>query len=114
MILDAIIGLFVSLIAGIAMGASLLLVSVVNLLAAAAEAILGLFISGFHLGRMKKWERKSGVEDHKPEAPDHPMAIWWSVVTAMAIFAAIFLGPKIINQKVTLIAKDGTACPSPQ
>lgn len=111
MIVDAIIGLFVSLIEGLITGLSLAFVPVVNLLAAGVEAIIGIFISGFHLGRLKRRDRKSGTEESKPETPDSPMAIWWSMVTAVAIFAAIFLAPKIINQKVTLVAKDGHSLP---
>jgi len=115
MILDSIIGLFASIIGGVLVPAaevlSFVFVAVVNLLAAAVEAIIRIFVSGFRLGRLSKWERKSGVEDDKPETPDSPMAIWWSILTATAIFAAIFLGPKIIHQNVTLVAKDGHSLP---
>lgn len=115
MIIDAIIGFFVSLFEMVAApvfaGISFMFVAVINLLAATIEAIVRIFISGFRLGRLKRWERKTGAEDGTPEIADSPMAIWWSIATAAAIFAAIFLGPKIINRKVTLIAKDGHSLP---
>ena len=47
MILDGIIGLFGALIEGMA-------ALVVNLLAALAEGVIGLFVSGFTLGRMAR------------------------------------------------------------
>ena len=108
MILDAIIGLFISLLEGLVTGISFLFVPVANLLAAAAEAIIGIFISGFRLGRLKRSEGKKGSEDGKP---NHPMATWWSIATTVLICAAIFLAPKVINRKVTLVAKDGHSLP---
>jgi len=105
MILDAIIGLFVSLFEGLVTGVSFVFVPVINLLVAGVEALIGIFISGFHLGRLKKRKRKNRGED------ESPMAIWWSIVTALLIFAAILLGPKVINRKVTFIAKDGHSLP---
>lgn len=111
MILDAIIGLFVSILEVLVAGISLAVVPVVNLLAFAVEAIVGIFISGFHLGRMKRWTRKGKAEDGKPVTAASPMASWCSLGTVVLIFAAIFLGPKIINRKVTLVAEDGHSLP---
>ena len=111
MILDAIIGLCASLFESLITGISFVFVPVVNLLAAGVEAIVGIFVSGFHLGRLKKQKRKTEVEGNPAKAPDSPMAIWWSIVTVLLICSTIFLGPKIINRKVTFIAKDGHSLP---
>lgn len=115
MILDAIIGLFVSIVGFILVPVaeflSLAFTTLLNLIVAAIEAIIRIFVTGFRIGRFKKWDYKRGGEDGKPETPDHPMAIWWSTATALLIFAAIFLGPKIINRKVALVTKDGHSLP---
>ncbi len=104
MILDAIIGLFASLFGFIAEGVAVAFVPLINLIVAGIEAVIGIFVSGFSLGRI---ERKRGERRSTASAVGSIMTlliivglIGWFVVT-----------PKVMNRKVTLVAEDGHSLP---
>ena len=104
MILDAIIALFASLFGVVAEGVSLAFVPLINLVAAGIEAVIGIFVSGFSLGR---------IERNKGEARSKASKIGGIVV--LVIFVGLIAGsvvvPKVMNRKVTLVAEDGHSLP---
>jgi len=104
MILDAIIGLFASLFGFIAEGVAMAFVPLINLIAAGIEAVIGIFVSGFSLGRIerKKSERKSTA------------SAVGGIMTLLIIVGLIgwfVVAPKVMNRKVTLVAEDGHSLP---
>ena len=67
MILDAIIGLFASLFGFIAEGVAMAFVPLINLIAAGIEAVIGIFVSGFSLGRIERPTSYSPSESNRQE-----------------------------------------------
>jgi hypothetical protein len=102
-ILDAIIGLFVSAFGLLAEGLAFVFGPLLNLIAAGAEAIIGLFVSGFSVGRIqrKKRETKSAA------------SIVGAAVTLilMGMLLWLVVGPKLMNRPITLVAADGHGLP---
>lgn len=77
-------------------------VLVVNLIAAGLQAVIGLFISGFHLGRIERTKR------------GEPKSIRTAVggfATLLAVLGLVFLLPELTNRNVTLVAEDGHSLP---
>ena len=104
MILDAIIGFFASLFGFLAEGAATASVPIINAMAAGIEAVIGIFVSGFSLGRL---ERK------KNESKSISSAIG-GIVTLLIIVGLVgwfFVAPKMTNRQVTLVAEDGHSLP---
>lgn len=104
MILDAIIGLFVSLFGFLAAGVAMAFVPLINLLAAGIEAVVGIFVSGFSLGRIERKKRDS----------KSPASAIGGIVTLLLILGLIcwfVVAPKIMNREVTLVAEDGHSLP---
>lgn len=104
MILDAIISLFVSLFGFLMEGVSLVFVSLINLILAGIEAVVGIFVSGFNL---KRFERK------KHDSKSRASAIG-GILTPLLIIGLVvwlFIVPKVINREVTLVAEDGYSLP---
>lgn len=100
MILDAIIGLFASVFGFLIEGVAMVVFPLVNLVAAALEFVVGIFVSGFSMGRL---ERKKGKAS----------AIG-GVVTLLIIGVSVcwlFIVPKVMNREVTLLAGDGHSLP---
>ena len=104
MILDAIIGLFASLFGFIAEGVAMAFVPLINLIAAGIEAVIGIFVSGFSLGRI---ERKKGERKSTASAVGGIMTLL-IIVGLIGWFAVL---PKVMNRKVTLVAEDAHSLP---
>ena len=104
MILDAIIGLFAPLFALLAEGAAIVFVPIINLIVAGIEAVVGIFVSGFTLGRI---ERKKG------DSRSTVSAIAGVVMLLMIIglIGWVVVVPKVMNREVTLVAEDGHSLP---
>ncbi|MBK1829859.1 hypothetical protein JIN77_03925 [Verrucomicrobiaceae bacterium R5-34] len=104
MILDAIIGLFIALASALAASVAVIFVPLINLAALGVEAVIGLFVSGFSLGRIRR---------DKDEAKSTGSVIL-SIVTLLLILGVItyfFVAPVVINRQVTLVAEDGHSLP---
>ena len=104
MILDAIIALFASLFGFIAEGVGMAFVPLINLIAAGIETVIGIFVSGFSLGRI---ERRKGEPKSRCPAVG-------GIVTLLIIVGLIgwfIVAPKLMNRKVTLVAEDGHSLP---
>jgi hypothetical protein len=104
MILDAIIGLFASVFGILAEGAAMTLVPLINLIAAGLEAVIGIFVSGFRLGRIK---RKSKEPDSKASA----IAGMVTVLLIAGLIGWLVVAPKVMHRKITLVAEDGHSLP---
>ena len=98
MILDAIIGLFGSLFAALFEGLAAAIVPLINLIAAGIEAVVGLFVSGFSLGRVqrKKGSTVGGIV---------------TLAIILGLIGYLVVAPKVMNRKVTFVAKDGHSLP---
>ena len=90
--------------APVAAVATSVLAPVVNLIAVALEAVIGLVFSGFSLGRMSRKKEENSSKT--------------SVVVGLSILVGILLvigwfllAPKILNRSITLIAEDGYSLP---
>jgi hypothetical protein len=101
MILDDIIAFFVSLIEAVFEASAAL----VNLIAAAIEGVVGLFVVGFSLGRLsrpKKEERRQS---------SHP-AVSLGILAFILVFGlAVTIGPAILEREVSIVASDGYSAP---
>lgn len=99
MIFDAIIFLLGALVEGVVT----VFVPIINLIAVGIEAVIGIFVSGFSLGRI---ERKKG---DKSKAS----AIRGTVILLMMIglIGWFVVAPKVMNREVTLVAEDGHSLP---
>jgi hypothetical protein len=76
----------------------------INLIAAGIEAVIGIFVSGFSLGRI---ERKKGERNSTASAVG-------GIITLLIIVGLIgwfVVAPKVMNRKVTLVAEDGHSLP---
>ncbi len=104
MILDAIVALFVSIFGFIAESATFVLVPVVNLMAAGIEAIIGIFVSGFSLGRMERKKRAT-------KSPAAAIGGLLVILTLVGVIGWFLVGPKVMNRKVTFVAEDGHSLP---
>lgn len=104
MILDAIIGLFGSLAAALIAGAAALAIPLFNLIAAGIELLVGLFISGFSLGRIerRKKERRAG-------SPTKGGIVMLLVIIGLVVGFAVI--PKVMNRTVNFTAPDGHSLP---
>ena len=104
MILDAIIGLFASLFGFVVEGIGMVFVLLINLIAVGIEVVIGIFVSGFSLGRL---ERKKG------ESKSTASTIG-GILTLLIIIGLIgwfVFAPKVMNREVTLVAEDGHSLP---
>lgn len=104
MILDAIIGLFASLFGFIAEGVASAFVPLVNLIAVGIEALIGIFVPGFSLGRI---ERRKG--ERKPAGSAFGGIM--TLVILVALIGWFVVVPKVMHRKVTLVAEDGHSLP---
>lgn len=104
MILDAIIGLFAALFGSITEGVAMALVPLINLIAAGIEAVIGVFVSGFSLGRI---ERRKGERKSPASAAGGIMTI----LVVVGLIGWFVVTPKVMNRRVTLVADDGHSLP---
>ncbi|MEM8954850.1 MAG: hypothetical protein AAGD22_11920 [Verrucomicrobiota bacterium] len=102
MILDAIIALFGSIIGSIMQGATVVFAPLINAMLAVVEALVGLVVDGFSIGRVGKKKRESRG------SPVLGVAIIILILGAVVWFA---IAPKILNREITLVAEDGHSLP---
>jgi hypothetical protein len=100
MILDAIIGLFGSLLEFLAAA----FLPLINVAAAGIEAVVGIFVSGFSLGRVK---RKEGTQDEATS----PVGAVLTLLIILGVIGCCVVVPKVMNRRVTLLANDGHSLP---
>lgn len=109
MILDEIIALLGSIVGHLIGGVIAGFAIIFNLIAACIEFIVGLFVAGYKLRRI---ERKKVCIDSEEEPSK--ASVTGSILTLLSIAGVIrfiFIGPKIMNRTVTLVAKDGHCLP---
>ncbi|MFK5924817.1 MAG: hypothetical protein QM496_21775 [Verrucomicrobiota bacterium] len=111
MILDVIIGLFMSLFSVLTEGVPLVVVPVanlfivlLNLVFGGVELVLGLFIEGFSMGRIEKKQRK-------PKSPAFAVGGFVALLLIVGMLAWVLYAPKVLNQNITLLAEDGHGLP---
>lgn len=104
MILDAFVGLFGSIFDALAGCLAAAFVPFVNLFAALIELVVGIFISGFQMGRLQRRERK-GRGERSAESG------WIMALVLFGMIVAFFVLPKVMSRNVTLVAKDGHSLP---
>lgn len=97
MILDAIAVFFAALVEALAGAVMVVIVPVANLGLLVAEAVVGLFVAGFQLGRLGA--RKPGKA-----------SLVMSVVF-LGLVGWFFLGPILLNRNLALVAPDGHSLP---
>lgn len=102
MIIDAIIGLLAPLFSIVLEGVTLVFVPVINLILLGIEALLGIFISGFSLGRLGRKRRESRAS---------LVAGVVGLLILVGIVSLIWVVPKVMNREVTLVAEDGHSLP---
>jgi len=98
MILDDIIAALVGIFQALFEGVAIMIEPLVNLIAAGIEAVVGLFVSGFELGRMKR---------KKPRSRGSTITGLLTLLMLVSIFGWFFVVPKVMNRTVTFIATDG-------
>jgi hypothetical protein len=104
MILDAIIGLFGSLFSFLVGGIAATFVPLINLIAAGIEAVVGIFVSGFNLGRVQRKKRDQATTGSAVGGS-------LTLVVIVCLIGWFVVAPKAMNRKVTLVAKDGHSLP---
>jgi hypothetical protein len=104
MILDTIIGVFVSLFTLLVEGLTGILLALGNLLATGIEALVGIFISGF---RLRRFDRKRIPSHSGLHAPGGVLTL----LVLIALTVWLFVLPPVTTRKITLIAKDGHTLP---
>ncbi len=109
MILDAIIGLIVSIFSALFQGVTMVFVPVINLIAVAVEVIVGIFVSGFSLGRLER-KKKTGEGQNRQSAAS---PIVGTVVLLLVMAAAVWflMWPRLSQREIALIAEDGHSLP---
>lgn len=104
MILDAIIGLFALVFGLIAGAVSVVCVPLINLIALCIELVVGVFVSGYSLGRLER--KKAGSKLNSPL-----LSGLIPLLVILVLIGAFFVGPKILNRNIVLIATDGHSLP---
>jgi hypothetical protein len=104
MILDAIIGLFGSLFGLLVECIAAAFVPLVNLIAAGIEAVVGILVSGFSLGRVQRKKRDRATTGSA-------VGGILTLVAILCLIGWVVVAPKVMNRKVTLVAKDGHSLP---
>jgi hypothetical protein len=102
MILDAIIGLFAAIIASLTGAAMFLFAPVYNIFAVVIEAVVGIFVAGFSMGRVGRNQGKN-----MKCTPANVRSQLAFVVVVVTVIAAVVAYPRVMNRKITLVAEDG-------
>ena len=104
MILDSIIGLFMSLFGFFAERIAMVFVPLINWIAAGIESLAGIFFTGYSLGRIvrKKEESKSTTS---------AIAGIMTLLTITVLLGWFFVLPKVMNKEITLVAGDSYRLP---
>lgn len=102
MILDAIIALFGSIIGSLLQGVTLVFAPLINAVLAALEALIGLVVDGFSIGRVGK---------KKSESKGSPVLGVSIIVLVLGAVAWFAIAPRILNREITLVAEDGHSLP---
>lgn len=111
MILDAIIGLFGALwdaLAALAVALFEVVPLTVNLLAALAECVIGLFVNGFTLGRMAR--KKKLAEPRRLTTAEIRLGMLGVLLVILVLGWAV-VAPQLMNRTFTLVAEDGHSLP---
>lgn len=103
MILDAIVGLLGSIFGLLFEGIAAVFVPIINGIAAGIEAMVGVFVSGFRLGRVERKER-----DRKTGSAVGGILALLVMIGLIGCFA---VAPKVMNRTVALVAEDGNSLP---
>jgi len=98
MILDDIIAGLMAIFEILFEGVIIVIEPLVNLIAAGIEMVVGLFVSGFKLGRMRR-------EKRRPRASTISGLL--TLLVVVSVIGWLFVAPRVMNQTVTLLAKDG-------
>jgi hypothetical protein len=79
-------------------------VPVINLIAAGIEAAVGIFVSGFSLGRLERTKR---------ELRSTASAVAGALILLIiaGVIGWFVIAPKVMTRKVTLLAEDGHSLP---
>lgn len=104
MILDAIIGLFASLFGFLAEGIVTASMLLINLVAICLEMVVGIFVSGFSLGRVGRKKRESQSKASQVGG----------ILTLLLVAGAVgwfIVVPKVMTRKLTFVADDGHILP---
>lgn len=104
MILDAIIALLGSIFGMVVDGIAATFVPLLNLIAAGIEAVVGLFVTGFSLGRIQRKQRDGAT---KGSAAGGIVIL----VVVLGLIGGFWATPRVMNREVTLVAKDGHSLP---
>ncbi|MCH9670336.1 MAG: hypothetical protein K0U93_02700 [Gammaproteobacteria bacterium] len=104
MIIDEIIALFGTIFGLLLEGLSGLVVPVVNILIAAIELILGIFIEGFSLRRLNRYRRKN-------RGATRGRGTVFALAIAAIVVGAAIVYPLITEREITFVAKDGHPLP---
>lgn len=101
MILDAIIGLLLSMFGWVAAATTGLVAPIVNLVLTGVETVVRLFVAGFSLGRMQA----------KEAARESAMSGAIILGTVVLVIVIGFFGPRVTHRQITLVAEDGHSLP---
>lgn len=102
MILDAIIALFGSIIGSLIQGVILVCALIINPLLAAVEALIGLVIDGFSIGRIRR---------KKLQSNGFPVVGVAMIVVILGAVAWFTVAPKVLNRDISMVAEDGHSLP---
>ena len=102
MIFDAIIVMIEAILVPVASFTGSIVIAVVNLILAAIEAVIGIFISGFSLTRMSK---------KQPNSKSRSIEGGMFFGVALLVVGVFFLVLKVLNRTVTFVAEDGHSLP---
>jgi hypothetical protein len=123
MIIDDIIALFFSIFEGLFVflfeGIALLFASIINIFILFIELIVGLFVTGFSMKKVKPYKRKKKDNDHNEynHQKDENSSEYGKYVLYIfigVIVAFLLIKPYISSlsyQDITLVAKDGKSLP---
>jgi hypothetical protein len=109
MILDAIVCLAVTLFEWLVLPVLGALVVLINLGAAALEIVVGLFVSGFKLGRLTMKKKEAAAAEIVTTGNVRTAGVTLGLIALVGM--AAWLAPMVQNRTLTLVADDGHSLP---
>lgn len=109
MILDAIVCLAVALFEWLVLPVLGALVVLINLGAAALEIVVGLFVSGFKLGRLTMKKKEAAEAEKVTTGNVRTAGVTLGLIALVGM--AAWLAPMVQNRTLTLVADDGHSLP---